>query len=291
MTVYPASVTPFDGQGKVDPAGVIKLLAWFRAAECHGVVVAGTNGEGPSLSAVEKRDLVRLAVDLGGDLRVILGVASASLTEAVWLSKQAAKAGSEAILVMPPAYFTEASQDGIARWFEALAEDGDSPILVYNFPKRTGVRFEIETIARLAENPKVVGFKDSSGEAGNLAAYKAVSRGKRLLVGDETLLMEALRHGWSGTISGATNVIPSWIVQVVRDFNERPESSEAKFQLILEAIRALRSLPQPVGNKAMLRRMKVLSSDSVRLPLLDLAAADLDRAADVVFRLVGAESP
>lgn len=286
MTVYPAAVTPFDARGNVDPAGVAKLIAWFRAAECDGVVVAGTNGEGPSLSAVEKRDLTRLAVDLSEGLRVVLGIASDSLAEAVWLSKQAGRSGAEAVLVMPPRFFPEAGQDGLARWYEALCSDGDSPVIVYNFPRRTGVRFELETIARLAANERVVGFKDSSGEVDNLAAYRSVSNGRRLLVGDETLLLKALENGWTGTISGAANVIPNWLVQTVRDYSQQAESATAKFDLVLVAIRALRSTPQPAGNKEILRRLGVLPSASVRLPLIAPESKDLDQVAEVVRRFV-----
>src|SRR5882724_5248993 len=117
---YPASVTPFDEKGRIDMAGVARLLAWFRANGCTGVVLAGTNGEGPSLSAVEKRDLIRTAVPLANGLPIVLGVATASLEEAVWSCESARKDGAAAALVMPPAYYREASQEGIILWYEEL---------------------------------------------------------------------------------------------------------------------------------------------------------------------------
>src|SRR5436305_4424299 len=108
--IYPAAVTPFDEKGRVDILCVARLLAWFEAAGCKGAVLAGTNGEGPSLSATEKRDLIREAIPLRGKLDIILGIATSSLEEAVWSCNQAQNAGAVAALVMPPSYFREATE-------------------------------------------------------------------------------------------------------------------------------------------------------------------------------------
>src|SRR5688572_23691682 len=94
--VYPAAVTPFDEKGRVDMAGMARLLAWFEANGCVGAVLAGTNGEGPSLSATEKRDLIQHAVPLRGKLDLVLGIATPSLDEAIWLTRRAEEAGAVA---------------------------------------------------------------------------------------------------------------------------------------------------------------------------------------------------
>src|SRR4051812_46324331 len=109
---YPAAVTPFREDGEVDQPGMARLLAWFESQGCAGAVLAGTNGEGPSLSAVEKRDLLRAMLPMRGKLELILGVATPSLSEAIWSCRQVAKAGATAALVMAPGYFREASEDG-----------------------------------------------------------------------------------------------------------------------------------------------------------------------------------
>ncbi len=230
------------------------------------------------MSAPEKRDLLLLGMDLSAGLKMILGIATSSISEAVWLAKQAAKAGAEAVLVMPPSYFTEASQDGIARWFERLCEDGGCPVLVYNFPKRSGIRFEPETLSRLASNPLVLGFKDSSGERDNLALYRQFSLGKQLYVGDETLLSVALDAGWNGTISGAANVLGHWISEILGSWESGNESARAKFELILPAIQALRGIPQPGGNKAMLERLAVIKQVTLRAPLSSPPAEAVEAA-------------
>lgn len=267
--VYPAAVTPFDARGKIDFESLAKLLAWFESAGCRGAVLAGTNGEGPSLSAVEKRDLIECAAGLRGKLNLFLGIATPSLEEAAWLCRRAADSGAIAALVMPPGYFREASEEGVALWFEALLERSPLPVLVYNFPQRTGITLSPSLLTRLAKRPNMAGIKDSSGEAANLQAFRqAVPEGRALFVGDETLLLDALESGWTGTISGAANSVPHWLSAIVGEFVEgSQESAQEKFRILLPTLRAIRKCPQPAGHKGVLERYGVIGSRAVRVPL------------------------
>jgi len=263
--VYPASVTAFDSEGRIDLPGMARLLAHFEAEGCKGVVLAGTNGEGPSLSAVEKRDLVRAMMPVRGSLQIIAGIASNSLEEAVWLCNQAHKDGAAAGLVMAPSYFREATEEGICAWFEALFSRIQLPILVYNFPQRTGITLTSEMISRLAKHERFAGLKDSSGNAENLATYRAATTTDHVLfVGNETLLLDALDQGWTGTISGAANVVARWLVQVM------DEGSQTKFELIRPVLEAIRQAPQPATHKVILRLLGIMSHSALRLPLLDV---------------------
>lgn len=269
--VYPASVTPFDARGRLDGPGLARVLAWFEAAGCRGAVLAGTNGEGPSLSAGEKRDLARLSTNLRGELAIILGLATSSLEEAVWLARHGAEAGAVAVLALPPSYFKPVDPTALRDWFLALLDRSPLPVLAYNFPQKTGVPLDAELLAALAAHPNLAGAKDSSGESANLAAWAEVllPHGKQMFVGDETLLLDALRAGWSGTISGAANVVPDWLSVIVEDWHAgKRESAETKFELLLPVIKAIRSKPQPATNKALLHGLGVLPSPDVRLPLL-----------------------
>jgi 4-hydroxy-tetrahydrodipicolinate synthase len=283
---YPASVTPFDAKGKIDMAALANLLAWFKSNGCAGAVLAGTNGEGPSLSATEKRDLVRGAVPIGHELglQIILGVATPSLDEATWLCRQAGQSGAEAVLLMPPGYFREASEEGLEAWFNAVMDASPLDILIYNFPKRAGISISCELMGRLAQHPKMAGLKDSSGEVQNLPGYRSVLPAEKVLyVGDETLLLQALDHGWTGTISGAANLIPRWLSQIATE--EDLASREVKFQMVLPALKAIRTTPQPAGNKMILKRLGVLERDDVKLPLLGASDSAVADAADLVATL------
>ncbi|HTQ10429.1 MAG TPA: dihydrodipicolinate synthase family protein [Fimbriimonadaceae bacterium] len=272
---YPASVTPFRPDGEVDQPGMARLAAWFESRGCAGVVIAGTNGEGPSLSAIEKRDLLRAMMPVRGKLDLILGVATPSLSEAVWSCKQAAKIGASAALVMAPGYFREATEEGIHDWFVRLMDEAGLPVIVYNFPQRTGVTITPDLMARLASHERMAGAKDSSGSRENLGGYAAALPGKALFVGNETLLTEALRAGWSGTISGAANILANWLSQIVALWlADDLEQAEVKFRLIHPALEAIRKSPQPATNKAVLARLGVLDSGRVRLPLAEAASLD-----------------
>ncbi len=255
-------------QGVIDYVSFARLLAWFTAAGCKGVVLAGTNGEGPSLSAPEKRNLIEAAQKLGYPLDLILGIASSSLDEAKWLCKQASAFGGSAALVMPPAYFKIATETGIRDWYFALLDASPVPLLVYNFPKMTGFTFSAELMGELAQHPNMAGLKDSSGEPANLASYRAVTTDRHVLfVGDETLLADALRSGWTGTISGASNVVAQWLVQIVAEWPNQRESAETKFEMLRPVLASVRQHLQPASHKAMLHAWDVLATPMPRLPL------------------------
>jgi len=241
------------------------------------------------LSAVEKRDLALKSRGLRGKLDVILGVATPSLDEAVWLCKQAAHADCRAVLLMPPFYFKEAECGGIRQWFLEVFDKSPIGVIVYNFPQRTGIDIDLGLLAELAAHPNCVGVKDSSGNEANLAAYRqAVPSGKLLFVGNETLLVKALHSGWSGTISGAANCLPSWLSQIVKQFFEgKLQSAEEKFKLCLPAIEALRSRPQPALNKVILAGWRVLPEPHVRLPLTPVRQADAESVARLLKETLG----
>lgn len=279
--VYSASVTPFDERGKVDLPSLARLLAYFEVADCTGVVLAGTNGEGPSLSAVEKRDLIGAAARLKGKLDLVLGVATPSLEEAVWLSNRAEDAGAVALLVLPPFFIRPASESGMRDWFLTLLDRTRLPVLACNFPGKSGFTLTPSFLESIRDHENLAGVKDSSGEVGNLGAFRQVLPSKSLYVGDETLLLQALEAGWSGSISGAANTLPAWIARVVR------ERDETAFELILPLIQDIRKHSQPSMHKALLKLRNVLGTSNVRLPLEPVDEALAIQFAERIKSVVG----
>lgn len=261
---FTALVTPFDENGEIDFPGVARLLAWHEGSGMDGVVVAGTNGEGPSLSAVEKRDLARFAVQHAGKLKIILGAATCSITEAVWLCEQAQKAGAIASLVLPPFYFN-AAHEGIRNWFEQLLTKTDLPCIVYNFPKNTRFTFDEAVLDTLFQYPHCIGVKDSSGDDQLLDIYLRVAQrhSKSVFVGDERLILKSLTNGGSGTISGLANSFP---VLISRQVNERTDVLQS---FIDEAVQDIKAHPQPAVHKAILDH-RGLPGGPMRPPLESL---------------------
>lgn len=267
--------------------GVARLLAWFEAAGCRGAVLAGTNGEGPSLSAVEKRDLLERALPISGKLGLILGIATPSLEEAKWLARRASGAGV-AILCMPPFYFRDATEQAIIDWFLRLMDSSAAPVLIYNFPQKTGITITAEMMNRLSEHERFAGLKDSSGRRENLSEYAEAAGDCLKFVGNEELLLDALALGWSGTISGAANVVPHWLTQIVESYvSGSIEVASAKFDLLLPVIRALRGQPQPALNKALLVELGVLPSADLRLPLTPASSQAVVEVAELLRARLG----
>jgi len=279
----PAAVTPFDERGRVDGASLARLFAWFCASGCGGVVVAGTTGEGPSLSAVERRDLIRLAVELAWpEAEVWLGVATPSLDEAKWLCRQAATAGASGVLLMGPYYFRGASPTGIQAWYRAVLDASSVPVLLYNFPQMSGAAVDPSFIHEIVSHPQLAGIKDSSGERENLTAYRNIFLPEhRLYVGDETLLVEALGLGWTGTISGAANVIAPWLSRALTHTTQA--GREVTAELYAPILAELRRGPQPALAKALLAKWGILSRPDPRLPL-EVADAARGQAVDAMLR-------
>lgn len=239
-------------------------------------MLGGTNGEGPSLSAVEKRDLVQHTVSFRGKLDVILGIATPSLDEAIWLCKRASEFGASRALVMPPGYFRAATERGILDWFLALLDKSPVPILVYNYPKMTGFTFSASAIAELAQHENFAGLKDSSGEVENILGYRsAITTEHQLLMGNELLLPQAMAAGWTGSISGAANVVAPWLAAYLREWST--ESGETKFEILRPVLKACRELSQPAANKWILNHHRILARADLRLPLTEVDASEFAR--------------
>lgn len=265
------------------------MLAFFEAAGCRGAVVAGTTGEGPSLSAAEKRDLIRAAVPLRGRLELLLGVATPSLDEAKWLCRQAEAAGASGVLLMPPFYFRKVSGQAVGDWLLAVLDASPLPVVVYNFPQMTGIELPASLVGLLGGHPRFAGIKDSSGDRGNLKPYRdALGPDMVLYVGDETLLAEALAEGWSGSISGAANVVPHWLSQIVREwFSGERESAEAKFEVLRPVVECVRRHPQPATHKGVLVSLGLQDSNAVRLPLEPAGSDSIDEVIGILQSRLG----
>ena len=264
---FVALVTPFTPLGPIDFPAVARLLAYHESAGTTGVVLAGTNGEGVSLSGPEKRELVEFAVQHAGGLDVVCGLATCSLTEAIWLSKRAHEAGAVASLAMPPFYFKSAAEEGIETWFRALLEASGLPCILYNFPANVGFALSEGLVRRLFETGHVVGIKDSSGDRASLASYLAAAKdhGKQVYVGDERLISDCLKGGGSGTVSGLANSYPKLISRVANGDSDLQPLAD-------EAYSAIKKFAQPAVHKHVLK-CRGLPGGMLRPPLTDIDEA------------------
>jgi 4-hydroxy-tetrahydrodipicolinate synthase len=209
-----ALITPFR-DGKVDEKAYQDFVAWQIAEGSHGVVPCGTTGESPTLSHAEHKRVVELCVEVaGGKVPVIAGTGSNCTDEAIALTRHAKQAGADAALVVAP-YYNKPSQEGLFRHYEAIAKAVDLPIVVYNIPGRSVVNISIDTFARLARIPGIVGVKDATADlARPLQMRVAVGSEFCQLSGEDATATAFLAQGGVGCISVSSNVAPRLCAQM-----------------------------------------------------------------------------
>ena len=181
----PALITPMK-DGKVDEAAFRKFVSWQIEQGSQGLVPCGTTGESPTLSHEEHMRVVELCVEeAAGRVPVIAGAGSNSTDEAIALTRHAKEVGADAVLSVT-GYYNKPSQEGQYRHFMAIAEAVDIPILLYNIPGRAIVEISVETMARLAKHPNIIGVKDATGNLARPTRERnACGKGWRLLSGKD----------------------------------------------------------------------------------------------------------
>ena len=175
-----ALITPMRADGSVDEAALERFVDWQIGEGTHGLVPVGTTGESPTLSHEEHRRVVEITIAVAaGRVPVIAGAGSNSTAEAIDLARHARRAGADAALVVTP-YYNKPTQDGLYLHYKTIADSVDIPIIIYNVPARSVVDVSVDTMARLAKHPNIVGVKDATA---NLARPLQVRRacGERVL--------------------------------------------------------------------------------------------------------------
>ncbi len=211
---FTALVTPFRN-GSVDEKAFQDLVAWQIAEGTHGVVPCGTTGESPTLSHEEHNRVIELCIEVAkGKIPVIAGTGSNSTAEAIDLTRHAKQAGADAALVVAP-YYNKPTQEGLFRHFEAIAKAVDIPIIVYNIPGRSVVDISVETMARLAKIPTIVGVKDATAKL-DRPTQTRLTCGPDFcqMSGEDATALAFLAQGGVGCISVTSNVAPKLCAQM-----------------------------------------------------------------------------
>lgn len=219
--VLPALISPLRSDGRVDEIGVGRLVEHVIEGGVSGLLALGSTGETASLDETARRALLSTVVAAAaGRVPVICGVAQSHLSAARVEVEAAARLGAAAALVAPPFYYL-IDQATLLAFYRSLAKASPLPILLYNIPQYTKVVAQPETVAMLAREGTIAGIKDSSRDfeyfEGVCTATRELPR-FRIFTGSDTMLLPALAIGGAGTICGAANVAPSWIVRIYEDF-------------------------------------------------------------------------
>ncbi len=266
-----AMVTPFAG-GKVDEASFRKFVDWQIDEGTEALVPVGTTGESPTLTHDEHKQVVEICVDqVRGRVPVIAGTGSNSTAEAIDFTRHAQAAGADAALVVTP-YYNKPNQEGMYQHFKAIHDASELPILVYNIPGRSVVDVSVETMARLAELPRIVGVKDATADV--LRPWKtrqAIPGDFAMLSGEDATILPFLAMGGHGCISVASNVAP----RLCRELHDAWRAGQAaKAQALNDRLMPLFGAlfvepnPQPVKYALSLLGH---CREEVRLPLVPVA--------------------
>ena len=284
--VLTAMVTPMSIDGEVDIDAAVRLATHLVDHGHDGLVLNGTTGESPTTHAPEKAELVSAVVAAVGDrARIVAGAGSNDTAHAVRMAEQAAEAGAHGLLVVSP-YYSRPSQEGVFRHTLAVAEATDLPVMLYDVPARTGVRFAASTISRLAEHANVVAVKDATGDIYG-ASKLIASTGLAWYCGDDSLYPAYLAYGASGIVSVAGHVVGDQLAEITAAFDAGDHARAWRvFSTITEAIDAVNGAGfQAVMAKAALEILGLLPNRTLRLP--QVAATD-DEVAVVRSHLVAA---
>lgn len=265
-----AMVTPFDDGGAVDFAQAAALAKRLVENGSDGIVVAGTTGEAPTLTDEEKIQLVRTVKEVaGGRAMVVAGTGTYDTRHSIHLTKEAARAGADGILLVNP-YYNRPSQDGLYAHFRAIAESTGLPCMLYNIPGRTGVNATPETIARLAEVPNITAVKEASGNLDQASEIRRKTPDDfHIYSGDDSLTLPILAVGGTGVVSVASHLVGREIQEMIRAYERGDVRKALQVHVrLFPLFKVLFITTNPVPVKAALN-LSGFRVGRLRLPLVE----------------------
>ncbi len=273
----PAIVTPFDQDGGINYEAFDQLLDAQIAAGVDAICVCGTTGECATMSIREHIAVVEHCVKkVNHRVKVIAGTGSNDTSAAVYLSQHAQDSGADAVLLVTP-YYNKASQTGLIKHYEFVADRIDLPIVIYNVPSRTGVSFKAETYQILAQNPQFNGIKEASGDFALLTRTRALCGDDFYIWSgndDQTVPMMSL--GAKGVISVVCNIMPELMVKMSHACLEGDFATASKLQIeYSEFVSALFIEVNPIPIKHAMN-LAGIPVGPLRLPLCEMSPANLE---------------
>lgn len=215
--IVPPLVTPLLNDSTLDVKGLERLIEHVISGGVHGIFILGTTGEAQSIGFDLRVAMIRQTSRLlKGRLPLLVGISDTSLSDSLRLSHKASEFGADAVVSAPPYYFAP-GQAELAEYYEKLIPQLELPLFLYNMPAHTKISFSVETIKRLAQNRKIIGFKDSSANGSYFQSVMYAMRDRKdfsIFVGPEEMTAEAVMMGASGGVNGGANLFPKLYVDL-----------------------------------------------------------------------------
>lgn len=215
--IIPPLVTPLKDNDTLDVEGLERLIERLIAGGVHGLFILGTTGEEQSLSYHLRHEMIRETCRINRNrLPVLVCITDTSIVESIRMAQIAAECGASGVVSAPPYYFAT-GQPELAEFYEELVPQLPLPVFLYNMPSHTKVNFAPATIHRIAQDPRVIGFKDSSANAVYFQSVMHIMKDRSdfaMLVGPEEITAECVLMGAHGGINGGANMFPKLYVDM-----------------------------------------------------------------------------
>lgn len=270
--VFAAITTPFRDGGTVDDEFLGNHVAWLVRHGCRGIVALGSLGEGATLTATEKVEVLRVCREaLGTAAPLVAGISGLATAECVALARAARDAGCDGLMVLPP-YVYQGDWRETRAHFDAVIAATPLSCMLYNNPIAYGTDLTAAQVAVLAEHHNLHAIKDSSGDVRRLTAYRALLGDRlALLAGLDDMVMEATLMGGDGWIAGLVNALPAESVRLFElARNGRVAEARALYEWFLPLLR-LDTLPTFVQLIKLVQSEVGMGTETVRPPRLPLA--------------------
>jgi len=242
--VVTAVLTPIDHSGKPDPRRLAEHIHRLEEDGTDAVLIAGTTGEGPSLSVLEREALLKTGLEAAGKMQVIAQTGCASLTDTLHLTRHAFTLGLNTVTILPPFFFKGVSDDGLYAFYQWILDEAVPPhgkIILYHIPQVTQVPISIRLVERLLEtNPdRIAGIKDSAGDLDHLQKYCQAFPQLSVLTGNDQLILAGLRIGAAGCVTGVVNVFSAMAAAIIKAYRQDEPAAESLQQKFTAVWRVL----------------------------------------------------
>ncbi len=264
-----AIVTPMNNDGSVNYEKLAELIEFQINGSTDAIVICGTTGEASTLTDEEHLECIRFTVEkTAGRIPVIAGTGSNDTAYAVEMSKDAEKAGADALLLVTP-YYNKTSQRGLAAHFTAIADAVNIPVILYNVPSRTGCKIEINTYKELSKHRNIIATKEACGDI-SFIAQLAAETDLDIYSGNDDQVVPIMSLGAKGVISVASNIIPKQMHDMTAFALNGDFKKAAEMQLkYLGIMKALFCDVNPIPVKEALNLMGKETGEC-RLPLIKM---------------------
>ena len=279
--IFPAVITPFDEEEKVDETRLKDFLDYVIEGDVHGIYLLGTNGEAPLLTLEEKKRVIETTLQhVNGKVPVIVGSMCNSTKNTIEISRFADDKGAEAVHVIVP-YYYPITQKGLRAHLEEVSNEMEMSIFLYSIPQFTGNDIDTSTVIDLADIDELIGMKDSSGDVDFFYRTMKKMREKReefvFFGGDDSQILNYLAMGSDGSVTAVGNVFPKLVTDIYENYRSGDmKDAMQKQKKVIEIKDIFNRYPTMSAVKGALK-LKGLNFGDLRKPMYSLNASELEK--------------